>query len=65
MSRISGFGSSPGPLIDIVTLIGFAVKSSDLPIVEMFVFNGLASWPGGKFGPFFVNVTMPRQRAIQ
>ncbi len=23
------------------------------------VFNGLASWSSSKFGPFFVNVTMP------
>jgi hypothetical protein len=25
----------------------------------MLVFNGFAAWPGRKFGPFFVNVTMP------
>jgi thiamine phosphate synthase YjbQ (UPF0047 family) len=30
-----------------------------LPIVEMLIFNGLASWSSSKFGPFFVNVTMP------
>ncbi len=25
----------------------------------MLIFNGLASWSNSKFGPFFVNVTMP------
>jgi hypothetical protein len=27
----------------------------------MLIFNGLASWSSSKFGPFFVNVTMPNQ----
>jgi len=32
-----------------------------LAIVEMLIFNGLASWSSSKFGPFFVNVTMPAE----
>ena len=31
----------------------------------MLIFNDLASWPSSKFGPLFVNVTMPAQLMTQ